>query len=439
MTFAQAQYLPDIIKNSNELLGGEDLSTLLQKLGISIFVGALIGLEREHSKTGNEKTMGGIRTFPLISLIGFLSALISNLVDKTLYFPFIAGIIILVSISYFITAKMGRIGLTTEITSVITFILGSLIYWNYIILAAGISVLVTIILSLKFQLHSFVGKLNENDIYATLKFALITVIILPILPDKTIDPLDVVNLKLIWLLVILVSGISFIGYIILKFFGKEEGIPVTGLIGGLVSSTAVTFSFSKKSKDNPQLSNSYSTGILFATTLMYPRVLIVMVVLNNSLLNILWIPILILTLCGAILSFFLWEKAKSTKHENIELTNPFELKSSLLFGFIFGIILFLSKGSQLYIGEGGIFIASLIGGLTSVDAIVLSIAQLSNNILTIHNVLIATFIAIFSNTIFKTGIVYFTAAKEMRKEIFRNFSILISLNILILIIIILFY
>lgn len=431
MIFAQTQYLPEIIKNSKELLDGEDLSTLLQKLAIAIFVGALIGLEREHSKMSKEKTMGGIRTFPLIALIGFLSALIANLEDKIFYFPFVAGFIILVAISYFVTANMGRIGITTEITSVITFILGSLIYWDYIILAAGIGVLVTIILSLKIQLHSFVGKLNENDIYATLKFALITVIILPILPDTTIDPLNVVNLKLIWLLVILVSGISFIGYIILKFYGREEGIPVTGLIGGMVSSTAVTYSFSKKSKENPQLSDSYTTGILLATTLMYPRVFFIMVVLNGALASALWIPLLILTLLGLVLSYFMWKKAKSTKHENIELTNPFELKSALMFGLIFAVILFLSKGAQDYLGEGGVFVAASLGGLSSVDAIVLSLAQLSNSILTVKNVLIGTFIAIISNTLFKCGIVYFSAAPEMRQRIFKNFYIILGMNVLI--------
>ena len=228
--------------------------------------------------------------FRLLSIFGFLSALISSF---TSYWIFIAGLIsfgALVTVSHIFSASSGKRGATSETAVLIVFLSGALVYWNFIILASIIGVIVTLFLSLKIQLHKFAGKVSEEDIYATIKLAIITVIILPLLPDKTYGPFNVLNPLLIWRMVIFISALSFIGYIFIKTIGQDKGIPITGLLGGLVSSTALTISLAKKSKETAELSNSFGIGILLASTVMYLRIFFIVLVLDSAFIADVWVP-----------------------------------------------------------------------------------------------------------------------------------------------------
>ncbi len=418
------KFLPDYLVSTNSNLESEDLFVLVQKLAIAVLIGAFIGLEREHSRPHDEKTFAGIRTFPLISILGFTAALIASITTIWVYAAVFIGFSSLVTSAHIFSAKKGRLGGTSEISTLLVFVLGSLVYWNFMILAAVITVIIALFLTLKIQLHRFVGKINEEDLYATLKLALITVIVLPLLPDKTYGPLNVLNPRLIWYMVIFISGISFVGYILIKFYGKDKGIAITGLMGGLVSSTAVTFSLSKKSKANANLSGEFGTGIILASSVMFPRVFIIILVLNNSLVPEVWLPLMIFSIVGGIISYFISKKFKHEKHEAIDLKNPFELRSALLFGVVFGVIIFVSKAAEVYMGAGGIYVASGLGGLTNIDAIVLSLAKLSKNGINIKTAGAALILALIANTIFKAIITITLGSKELKRYTLPGFGVL---------------
>src|SRR5690554_670942 len=428
------KFLPDYLVTVDPVLESEDLFIILQKLGIAILIGLLVGLEREHTKPKDEKVFAGIRTFPLISTLGFICSFISSFTSHWVFVSFFLGYSALITTAYIFSAKDGKRGGTSEVTALLVFLLGGLVYWNFIILAAIIGIILVMFLSLKFQLHTFAGSITIEDIYATIKLGIITVIILPLLPDETIGPLDVLNPRLIWYMVIFICGISFIGYILIKVFGKDKGIPVTALMGGLVSSTAVAVSLSRKSKLNKTLSNELATGIIIASTVMYLRVLVVVAVINISLIIYLWLPVLIFTLVGFIISLIFYKKDGRDKPDGFEMKNPFELKSALLFGLIFAIVIFVSKAAEIYLGTGGIYAASALAGLTSVDAIVLSLGELAGGSLSEKIAIAAILIAMITNTIVKALITFFWGTKEIQKRTFIGLGILILVSIIYLII-----
>ncbi len=416
--------LPEYLLKNDTALTSADLFILFQKLLVAILIGLLIGLERERARSKDDKIFAGIRTTPLIALLGFIAGLIASFTSYWVYFIIFGGFASLVTVSHVFSARLGKLGGTSEVALLIVFLLGTLVYFNFIILAAVIAVIAALFLTLKFQLHQFVGKVSEEDLYATLKLAIITVIVLPLLPDKTYGPFDVLNPRLIWYMVILVSGISFIGYILIKVFGEGKGISITGLFGGMVSSTAVAFSLSKKSKENVPLSLNFAVGILLASTVMYPRVFIVVLILNSAILPQLWIPLLLFTVTGFTVSMIMSNKFTNQKHERIELSNPFRLKSAILFGLIFGIVIFAAKAAQVYLGSGGVYAASALAGLTSVDAIVLSLAKLAGANVTHEVAVIAIILATISNNIVKAFITLFTGSNELKKHVITGLGII---------------
>lgn len=426
--------LPEYLKEIESTLETGDLFFLVQKLAAAILIGILIGLEREHSKSKGEKIFAGIRTFPLISILGFIAALISSTISYWIYVVIFIGFSSLISVSHFFSGRQQKYGGTSEISVIIIFLLGSMVFWNYVILAAIIGVITAAILALKFQLHSFVGKINEEDIYATIKLAVITVIILPLLPNTTVGPLDILNPRMIWLMVIFIGGISFIGYVLTKIYGQGKGIPIAGFMGGLVSSTAVSFSLSRKSKENPELSNSFAIGIILASTVMFPRVFIILLVFNNSLIPRLWFPLFIFTLTGFILSYVLSKKNEKEMNGSMDIKNPFNLKQSILFGIIFAVVVFASKAAEIYLGEKGIFAASAVAGITSVDAIVLSLAELSNQSLSSEIAVSAIIISLITNTVVKGLISFFLGSEELRKYIFIGLGVITGVSLIFLLI-----
>ncbi len=430
-----SRFLPEYLLKNDAMLTSADLFILLQRLGVAILIGLLIGLEREHSHPKDDKFFAGIRTTPLISLLGFIAGLIASLTSFWIYFIIFAGFTSLVTASHVFSAKSGKFGGTSEVALLIVFLLGTIVYFNFIILAAVIAVIVTLFLTLKFQLHQFVGKVSEEDLYATLKLAIITVIVLPLLPDKTYGPFDVLNPKLIWYMVILVSGISFVGYVLIKVYGEGKGISITGLLGGMVSSTAVAYSLSKRSNENASLSPNFTVGILLASTVMYPRVFIVVLIVNSSLLNSLWLPLLIFTITGFTVSRFMSGKFTDGKHEPVELDNPFRLKSAILFGVIFGIVIFAAKAGQVYLGSGGLYAASALAGLTSVDAIVLSLAGIAGGHVSSEVAVTAIIIATISNNIVKAIISFVTGSDELKENVFKGLGIITAVSIIYLLVV----
>lgn len=401
------------------------LAVLFQKGAVSLLVGALVGIERERAKEEHQRLFAGIRTFPLIALLGFLSGLLGTAVAPWVLGVFSSGFIVMVVVSYYLEGRTGALGATTEVAAIIVFVLGVLIHHEFYIVAIAASVVLTLFLSLKGPLQELIVHVQPEDIYATLKFAIITAIVLPILPNTTMGPLDVLNPRQIWYMVVLIAGISFAGYVLVKVFGSKKGLTLTGMMGGLVSSTAVTLSFSQKSREAPELGKTFASAIVLACSIMFPRILVEVAVVNRSLLAFIWPFIAILTVSGVGASMLLLFGKKRDTVTEVDLKNPFELLSAIKFGLVFALIIFVSKAAQMYLGDSGVYLAAALAGLTDVDAITLSMANLSKSTLSESTASVAILIAVVVNTIVKASIAFSLGAAALRRYTLPGFGIVL--------------
>ncbi|MFH1195931.1 MAG: MgtC/SapB family protein [bacterium] len=424
--FALLQIVPQI---------NPTLPYLWYKIALAILIGLLIGIEREATQKKGEKAFAGIRTFPLISLLGFLTAFISSFTSFNLYIAFFLIFGILVSIAYFFSARQGELGGTTEIAFILVYILGSLIFWDYLLISAAAAVVVLTFLTLKSALHKFVGNVEMEDLYAAIKFAIITIIVLPLLPDENYGPFEVFNPRKIWYMVVLIAGISFIGYLLFKIVGTKKGIQLLSILGGIVSSTAVTLSFTSRSKEVEKLSRNFAAGIILASTIMFPRLLIVIYVLAPAVAQELLIPFFIFISVGIVVSLLLWKTTGSNQTDEIKLTNPFKVMFAVKFGLIFAVILFVSAAAQFYYGDRGIYIASFFSGFADVDAVALSMSDLVKTKITAQVAALAIVMASFANSLVKGFIASTMGSKELRRYISKGFAAIIGVMIVYMIVI----
>lgn len=408
---------------------------LFYRFGIALIIGILIGLERERSKLqSSQELLAGVRTFALFGLAGCTAAMLSDLFHSPLPFVIIVFIIGgMLAVAYFVTAGKNGHGLTTEVSAVVTVLLGALCYWQYMALAAAIGVVTTILLSFKLEMHRFAEQISSEDVYATLKFAVITTIILPVLPNESLGPapFDVLNPHRIWLMVVLISGISFLGYVLMKVVDAQRGIGLTGLLGGLVSSTAVTMSFSERSRRHPELGRTFAFAIILAWSVMFVRVLIEVAVVNRTLLQVLWIPIAAAGVAAIVYVGLLNFAQKSSRQEQVSIANPFELSSALKFGLIYALILLISRVAALYWDDTGIYLSSALSGIADVDAITLSLSQLSSQAggVSMQTAARAIVLATMVNTGIKAGIVVSTGAPSLRRAMLPGVALIAAAGI----------
>jgi uncharacterized membrane protein (DUF4010 family) len=382
---------------------------LYEPFVISLVLGGLVGVEREFKKQKeNRPFFGGIRTFILISLLGTLSGELSASFGLPIVY------VSAVSLSFLIVGALlleKTPGLTSEISALITFYVGLLCSKREYEIASLISISLLFVLSFKEQMHKFVKHLTLQDLYAFLKFAAVTVIIYPLLPNKSFYG---VNPKEVWTMVVVISGIDFLGYVLTKVAG-ERGIVITGLIGGLVSSTAVTASFSPLSKVNPSILREYAAGIVGASSIMFLRMTVLAAVVNLRFAERLFVPSFIAFLFGIVFSYWLSVK-KTSRQANVNVTNPFELSTALKFGAFYALILFLSKNAVKYFGNYGLYVVAAFSGLSDVDAITLSTAKLfSSNVVSLVPGIFTVLLAAFVNTVFKWFLTLSMGTRELFK------------------------
>jgi uncharacterized membrane protein (DUF4010 family) len=391
---------------------------ILQKFAISLILGALVGVERQFSKTDDQVSLSaiGLRTFIFLSLLGTTSALIADKVGALFFGIAFAGVFTMIGIGYIVVTRRSQdVGMTTEASALLVFMIGSLVWWDMRELAIALAVAVTVFLSLKETLHEWAHRIEREDIFAALKFAIITFIILPILPNKVYGPFNAFNPHEIWLIVVLISGIGFVGYILLKILGPTRGIGLVGLLGGLVSSTAVTLSFSRRSKQEPTLFSAFALAIVLASTIMFPRILFEIWVINPKLMPSLIPPIAILTATGAVFSLWYYLRARrKLRTEPVKFRNPLDFSMAVKFGLLYAIILFAAQIARHYAGEGGLMAVSVLSGVTHIDAIVLSIARMAKLELDAHTATRAIVLATLSNTLFKAILIWILGTPLLR-------------------------
>jgi uncharacterized membrane protein (DUF4010 family) len=394
---------------------------LALRFSAALGLGLLLGLERERKRDA-ELLFGGIRTFALIALLGAVGAFMERELDQgwLLLTTFIA-LSALVIVSYATTAARGELGITTEVTALLAFIVGALCGWEKVGVASVATVVCLLLLTLKDFLHRLARRVELADVEATLQFAVISVIILPLLPNQNFGPppLDVINPYKIWLMVVLIAGLNFLGYLLVKVLGSEHGLVLTGILGGLVSSTAVTLSFSQRSRQEPSLSSAFVLAILVAWTIMFVRVFVMVGVVNRELAKNLALALGCMAVAGLLISFFLWQRSKARETGTVSAgANPFELSEAIKFGFLFGFVTVVAKAAETYFGATGLYLAGALAGLTDVDAISLSMANLATT--NPESLLIAArtvVIAVVANTLVKAGMAALMGAPALRRTV----------------------
>lgn len=407
------------------------------RFAAALLIGALVGLEREFvQQRSGEQEFGGIRTFSLMSLLGAVAAYLSKDLGIVVFIVAYLGLILLLWASNLSTALRGiDEGITSEIAALLVPLFGAMVIWDYAAVAGAMGVITALVLALKPTLHDLARRMSPADLRATLEFALISAVILPLLPNKGFGPFGVLNPFQIWLLVVFVSGIGFFGYVLMKVLGTEQGIGITGLLGGLVSSTATTLSFAGRSKVNESLSTMLARGILLASSVMFPRVLVEVAVVNNTLLPRVILPIGAMFLTTMLVFFFLWRvKRDGEKAEpsNVELSNPLRLQTAVTFGLVFAIVLVAVRAANEYFGSAGVYVASLLTGITDVDSITLSVSELAlNGTLEPQVASVAIVIASLVNTATKGVMAVALGSDALRKTILRTFGIVLLVGLIV--------
>ncbi|TCV90123.1 MgtC/SapB family protein [Sulfurirhabdus autotrophica] len=382
----------------------------------TLAIGLLIGMERERNPTAR----AGLRTFALVALLGTTTAMLSAQMNSPWLLAvgfMVVGIFIIVS--YFgVSSPDGDPGTTTEAALLMCFSLGAMVWFGFSTLAVMLSIATTALLYFKPELHGIAQRLERRDLLSILQFSILTFVILPILPNKGFGPYEALNPNHIWLMVVLISGVSLAGYVALRLVGQRYGAPLLGLMGGLVSSTVTTMIYSRHGKRYESMGQLAVVVILLANLVVPVRLAILGGVVAPGILPRL-LPVLGMGLVlGMLVSFITWLRFRKTGDLPIpEIQNPTEIRAALIFGVIFALVLFLSAWLSDRIGSVGLYGVAMVSGLTDVDAITLSSLTLfSLEKLNADQVVTAIVIALNANLLFKFGLILFVGGTTMAKR-----------------------
>lgn len=377
----------------------------LPHFATSLAIGLLIGLERER----NPGSRAGLRTFALVALFGTLAAMLSEKATPWLLF---GGLLIvgLMMVSTYSRDKDERAdpGTTTIIAVLVCYGLGAAVWYGHDTLAIMLAIITTMLLYFKTELHGITQNLSRRDLISALQFAVLTFIILPVLPDKNYGPYEAINPYQIWLMVVLISGVSLAGYVAVRLIGQRHA-AVLGLFGGLVSSTATTLVYARRSAENADFTQLAVVVILIANLTVLIRLSIISAVASPAILPHL-LPVLGSGfLLGASVTAYWWYRLT---HQNEipmpEIKNPTEIRTAATFGLVYGIVLLCSAWLSDIAGSGGLYAVALVSGLTDVDAITLSSLRLYElGKLEATQTIIAISLGILANIGFKFGLIFF--------------------------------
>lgn len=393
------------------------MESFLLPLLISLALGTLIGLEREslriHHKT---KTIAGLRTFIFISLWGFLTSVIAQIVNPYFLFVSFAAFVATLLVGYYVYSKtVEKTGLTTEIAATLVFLLSSLTLFVDIRFILALGILIALALSFKRRFTNFLKNFPREAVLATVQFAVLSAVILPFLPNEYMGPWEFFNPYLTWWVIVLISGISFVGYLLQLFLGNRSSVLITSGVGGMISSTATTSSLANLSKTTRLPVNLLLAGLILTSSIAFLRALVEISVINMEVVMILIIPVTALVIIGLLFVVFLQTKNQLAP-ETLSFENPFQLRSALGFGLFFVLIAFLTKVSSMYLGPQGLYLTSLASGLADIHAISISVSQLASSAaITTAQAAVAIMLALMSNLWVKLSIVFIFAARELRK------------------------
>ncbi len=394
---------------------------LFFRIAVAVAAGLLIGMERgwQDRMAESGRRVAGIRTFALIALLGSGWGL---LLDQSrlllLGFAFFGFAVVIAAAQVTKAIRLGDYGITTTVAALLTFVLGAAAAQGHVAFVAAVAVIATILLGVKPILHEWVRKLDQSDLYAVFKMLLISVVLLPVLPNQGYGPWGFFNPYEIWWMVVLIAGVSFSGYFAMKAAGAKRGVGLTALFGGLVASTAVTLNFSKIGRDSPEHSGVLTAGILIASGTMFPRTVFLAGVIYPPMIKILALPLGAMALiCLGGAAYFWRSSDKEAKPGGEDLRNPFEIMTALKFGALLALVMFLVRALRDWLGDVGVYLIALLSGITDVDAVTLSMSRLASEDLAMSVAARAIVLAVIANTVFKILLTAFIARGKMARRV----------------------
>ncbi len=400
------------------------LVEFLREIVLAMVVGGIMGTEREWSKHA-----AGLRTFILITVMGMA------LTKLELVFEFPNLVIVGLAFVSLISAELYWMklekktspGLTTSIVLVLAYILGILIGKGFYLEALSVSIIVTFLLAAKELLHHSVRNLTQKEIVDAMKFGIVSFVILPILPNKTIDPWGLFNPHLIWLMAVLVLGIGFASYVAIRAFGASRGLGVTALLGGLVSSTALTVSMAGRIKRYPKLVSSAAVAITLANSMMFLKALIITYIIHQPLAVYLFYPMIAATVVGISSTALQFRQLKEKVAHHIKFKSQLAFGPAIEFAILFAIIGALSILGREMLGTGGIYLASFIGGMMQMNPVLVLMSTMAKEgeiLLEVagKSVLIAALV----NTMMKGGICYKLGNKKLGDSVIKSFILMVA-------------
>ena len=401
-------------------------------LGIALGLGLLVGLQREryHSK------IAGIRTFTLITIFGSVSAMISKYFEQS-WIIAVGGLSVawLLGVANYLkkNEKESDIGQTTEIAALVMFAVGACLVLENSLIGVVVGAMVALLLYLKQYLSKIVERLGEKDLQAIMIFVAISLVVLPILPSQDFGPYQVLNLQEIWFMVVLIVGLSIAGYFAYKWLGKDIGTGFSGILGGLISSTATSVTYSKQAKENTEATRLASFVIMAASTVAFLRVIFEVSIVAPGQLSVVAPPLLIVTFYMALISVALFFYNKKEDYQTVEPQNPAQFKTAVMFAILYAGILLAVAFTKEQFGQNALYLIAIISGLTDMDAITLSLSNMMNDgRIEAKSGWFLILMAALSNLFFKGGIIAFFGNRNLLKIILPAYGATIIAGVLVM-------
>jgi uncharacterized membrane protein (DUF4010 family) len=403
--------------------------TVFRDFAIALLIGALVGIERERHKAGEAAAASaGLRTFILMAEAGAGSAWLSlKLATPWVFVVTVAAVAAVIVTGYVLESRAGAdsLGMTTEMAAIAVTLLGGMVMYGYPGIAVALGIVTSAVLAFKQPLHALVGKLGTDDLSAGLKLLVASFIVLPLLPDRTIDPWQALNPYKLWLLVVLISSLSLVGYVAVRSLGSARGTVLTGASGGLVSSTAVSLSFARESRTETGAAagDALAAGILLSWVVMFVRVVIEVAIVNPSLVALVLVPFSTMAVVAGLVAAFSYRQSVRTAGDasraaDVPLKNPFSLVAATKFGLVFAAVTLVVKLAQTHLPGEGLYVVAGLAGLTDVDAITLSMADLARQGGAPPATAVgAIAVAAVANTLVKCGLVVALGSRPLRRRL----------------------
>ncbi|MGM0605061.1 MAG: MgtC/SapB family protein [Halobacteriota archaeon] len=407
----------------------EPLLSLIFRLAVAFGIGAIIGLEREQSESGG--SFAGSRTFPLFALFGAL---------VQVFFPSLLAVALAAIALSLTLAYAGKIwierdiGLTTVSASLLTVVLGAMTTHSDrgLLVAVIVGGTVTAVLSAKDPIHEFADRIDASERRASVQFILVALVVFPVLPNRELDVLLGLNPRVVWFMVVLVSGLSFVAYLLSRVFTVHRGIAVTGVLGGFVSSTATAVSMAERTANSPELYRICGFATVAAAIVMFPRALVEVAFVNPQLLSHVIVPLGSMTVVGALVAAYVYWRSTTTNDIDLDVVeNPFQLKPALFFGVVFAVVLLVSKYANELLGSSGVYATAFLSGLADIDAITLSLSSLAaDGAISTDVAATGIVIAAIANTLVKAGLALALGTRQLGRVVIISLGVVMVVGLL---------